>query len=145
MVRKAMAWASRQPNVEIVNIGLDPPAGTSSGRYGWRDDFKEHRAILATLDVGISPLVGTPMTKFRSDLKALEYAMGGAMPILQAASRTTSGDDTEFARMCWTPTTGWTPSSGREEPRRGARSSAAGARVRARRAHVQDRDAIGGR
>ena len=103
MVRKAMAWASRQPDVEIVNIGLDPPGWNFKRRWhGWRDDFKEHRAVLATLDVGISPLVGTPMTPFRSDLKALEYAMGGAMPILQAARPYDEWRELEFARMCWT-------------------------------------------
>ena len=104
VVRKAMAWASRQPDVEIVNIGLNPPGWNFTRTWhGWRDDFKEHRAVLGTLDVGISPLIGTPMTPFRSDLKALEYAMGGAMPMLQAARPYDEWRDFEFVRMCWTP------------------------------------------
>jgi hypothetical protein len=104
MCKKAMAWASRQDNVEIVNIGLNPTGWNFSRRWiGWRDDFLEHRHELLKLDVGISPLIGTPMTKFRSDVKALEYAMGGAMPILQGERPYDEWRDKPFARICWTP------------------------------------------
>lgn len=102
MVRKAMAWASRQPNVEIVTIGLNPPWNIRRRWFGWRNDFKEQRPELMKLDVGISPLVMTPMTKYRSDVKALEYAMGGAMPILQAERPYDEWRHVPFARMCWT-------------------------------------------
>ena len=103
MVRKAMAWASRQPNVEIVTIGINPPWAINRTWAPWRNDFKEQRPELMKLDVGIAPLVMTPMTEYRSDVKALEYAMGGAMPILQAEAPYAEWRDVPFARMCWTP------------------------------------------
>lgn len=103
MVRKALAWASRQPNVEVVNIGLDPGWQISRRQIGWQDDFRALRPELGRLDVGVAPLVGTPMTRYRSDLKALEYAMGGAMPFVQAEEPYHEWRDVEFARMCATP------------------------------------------
>lgn len=103
MVRKALAWASRQPNVQIVNIGLDPGWQIARRQIGWRENFRDLRPILGTLDVGVAPLVGTPMTRYRSDLKALEYAMGGAMPFVQAEEPYHEWRDVEFARMCATP------------------------------------------
>lgn len=102
-VRKAMAWASRQPNVEIVNIGLDPGWQISRRWIGWREDFRSLRPELGKLDIGIAPLVGTPMTKYRSDLKALEYAMGGAMPFVQGEEPYWEWRDLEFAKTCHTP------------------------------------------
>lgn len=102
MARKAMSWASRQPGVEIVNIGLDPSGWDfKRQQIGWRDDFLTLREELMRLDVGISPLVGTPMTKYRSDVKALEYAMAGALPVLQAYEPYAEWDD-KPARRCWT-------------------------------------------
>jgi len=103
MCRKAIAWASRQPNVEIVNLGLNPIAWNFTRTWhGWREDFKSFRPELMKLDVGISPLIGTPMTKYRSDVKALEYSMAGAFPILQAERPYDEWRDKEYARMCWT-------------------------------------------
>lgn len=107
MVRKALAWASRQPNVEIVNLGLDPGWNFRRRVVGWKVDFRGHRPDLCKLDIGVAPLVGTPMTKYRSDLKALEYAMGGAMPFVQAEEPYHEWRDVEFARMCATPSE-WT-------------------------------------
>ena len=83
--RSAIAWAARQPGVQVVNIGLNP-TGWNFPRVqiGWHDDFLELRRTLMALDVGIAPLIGTPTAKYRSDVKALEYAMAGAMPVLQS-------------------------------------------------------------
>lgn len=102
MAGKAMAWASRQPNVQVVNIGLDPP-GWAFPRW-WipsQSNFIDLRPELMKLDVGISPLVGTPSAKFRSDLKPLEYGMGATLPILQAAPPYADWHD-KPALMCWT-------------------------------------------
>jgi hypothetical protein len=99
MVAKALSWASRQPNVEIVNIGLDPDWGFKRRQVQWTNDFLDQRKELGRLDVGISPLVAAPLTKYRSDLKALEYAMGGAMPFLQASEPYWEWEDKEFARI----------------------------------------------
>jgi hypothetical protein len=103
MVRKALAWASRQPNVEIVNIGLDPGWPISRRWIGWKDNFKALRPELGKLDIGVAPLVGTPMTRFRSDLKALEYAMGGAMPFVQTDEPYHEWRDVDYSKSCATP------------------------------------------
>lgn len=105
-VRRALSWASRQPNVEIVNIGLDPEWAFARKQVPWQRDFGKLRRELGQLDVGVCPLVGTPMTKYRSDLKALEYAMGGAMPFVQGYEPYWEWSDLEFARMCHSPE-GW--------------------------------------
>jgi hypothetical protein len=84
LVRKAMSWASRQPGVEVWNIGLDP-AGWNFDRVqvGWSEDFTAYRKWLMQLDVGIAPVLATSSSVCRSDLKVLEYAMAGAMTIAQ--------------------------------------------------------------
>lgn len=103
MCRKAIAWASRQPDVEIVNIGLNPTGWRFARRQvSWNADWLALRPELMKLDVGIAPLVANPNTRYRSDLKALEYSMGGAMPILQASPPYDDWRDKSFARMCWT-------------------------------------------
>ena len=103
MIAKALSWASRQPNVEIVNIGHDPGWRFRRRQVEWTDNFLEQRKELCTLDVGVSPLVASPLAKYRSDLKALEYAMGGAMPFLQSSDPYWEWEDKEYARICHTP------------------------------------------
>lgn len=98
MVAKALSWASRQPNVEIVNIGLDPGWPFARRQSPWTNKFLGLRSELGRLDVGVSPLVAAPLAKYRSDLKALEYAMGGAMPFLQTSEPYWEWEDKEFAR-----------------------------------------------
>ncbi len=81
LVRKALSWASRQPNVEVVTIGLDPVGwGFAKAHYPW-EHHVSLRDKLMRLDVGVSPILRTAMAEARSDLKVLEYAMGGAMTI----------------------------------------------------------------
>jgi len=102
LVRRALAWASRQPNVEIVNIGLNPPGWNFTRTWvPYAEDFVSLRPEMMKLDVGISPLVATPASRFRSDLKPLEYAMGATLPVLQAAQPYADWYD-KPALMCWT-------------------------------------------
>jgi len=103
MVRSALSWASRQPNVEIVNIGYDPAWGFARRQVSWTDNFISQRKELCRLDLGVSPLVSSPLAKYRSDLKALEYAMGGAMPILQSSEPYWEWEDRDLAPTCHTP------------------------------------------
>lgn len=102
-VRRALSWASRQPNVEVVNIGLDPAWAFARKQVPSTNDFLGLRIELNKLDVGVCPLVGTPMTKYRSDLKVLEYAMGGAMPFVQAYEPYWEWLDSDFTRVASTP------------------------------------------
>jgi hypothetical protein len=99
MVSKALSWASRQPNVEIVNIGHDPGWPFKRRQVPWNDNFLAQRDELCRLDIGVAPITATPLAKYRSDLKALEYAMGGAMPFLQASEPYWDWEDKEFARI----------------------------------------------
>lgn len=102
-VAKALSWASRQPGVEVVNIGHDPGWSFRRRQIEWSNDYLEPRRELRRLDVGVSPLVLSPLAKYRSDLKALEYAMGGAMPFLQSSEPYWEWEDKAFARMCHSP------------------------------------------
>lgn len=100
LIANALSWASRQPNVEIVNIGHDPGWPFARTQVKWNNDFFAQREHLRRLDVGVAPIAYTPLAKYRSDLKALEYAMGGAMPILQDGEVYWEWADKEFARIC---------------------------------------------
>ena len=84
LVKKALKWAARQPDVEVVMIGFRP-AGWSGTHVPWSDDLFGARKALGNIDVGIAPLAVNPWSVGKSDVKALEYAMAGVMPILQDA------------------------------------------------------------
>lgn len=99
MVAKALSWASRQLGVEVVNIGHDPGWAFQRRQVPWTNDFGTLRRELCGLDVGVAPLVRSPLARYRSDLKALEYAMGGAMPFLQSSDPYWEWEDKEFARI----------------------------------------------
>lgn len=83
-VKKALKWASRQPGVEVVMIGFRPP-GWSGVVYPWHDNILAARKYLGMIDVGIAPLTRNPWADGKSDLKAVEYAMAGVMPLMEDA------------------------------------------------------------
>jgi hypothetical protein len=83
-VKKAIKWASRQPGVEIVFVGFKPPASPGT-LLPWADDLFDARKGLGHIDVGIAPLTRNPWADGKSDVKALEYAMAGVMPIVEDA------------------------------------------------------------
>lgn len=84
LVKKALKWAAKQPGVEVVMIGVNPPA--FSGKViPWADDLFSIRKYLGEIDVGIAPLTRNHWADGKSDLKAMEYAMAGVMPIVQDA------------------------------------------------------------
>jgi hypothetical protein len=81
-VKKALKWAARQDDVEVVMIGFTPPA--FMGRtLPWADNMFDARKNLAQIDVGVAPLTRNPWADGKSDIKALEYAMAGVMPIIE--------------------------------------------------------------
>lgn len=51
----------------------------------WTNDLAEYRRNLQLLDVGLCPLKPTAWNRCKSDIKAMEYAMSGALPIVQKA------------------------------------------------------------
>jgi hypothetical protein len=84
LVKKALKWAMKQPDVEVSTIGFEPP-GFRGKIAPWSDGLMEARAKLGHIDVGIAPLIENKWANGKSDVKGLEYAMAGVMPILQDA------------------------------------------------------------
>lgn len=84
LVAKALRWACRQKNVRVVLMGVevDEP-GLEYELIPWMDDWNVYRVACGTIDVGLAPVVATPWSLGRSDLKALDYAVMGACPVLQ--------------------------------------------------------------
>lgn len=85
LIAKALRWAGSRKNVEIVSMGVEI-SERKILRYRpipWCDDWGVYRLALGALDIGLAPILATPWSLGRSDLKALDYAMGAALPILQ--------------------------------------------------------------
>lgn len=84
LVRQALDWASKQDGVEVVTMGLDPWPRSAFRRthIPWSNDLPTYWKMMQLLDVGLAPVVENPWSLCRSDLKALEYGMAGALPIL---------------------------------------------------------------
>ena len=81
LVRRAMEWASKQPNVEVVTMGYNPGWNITRKHFEW-SELPWYRECLALLDVAVAPVVGTPWALCRSDLKALEAGMVAAAPVV---------------------------------------------------------------
>lgn len=80
-VRRALDFASRQPDVEVVVMGqLDP--GVKHRRIPWTDSLAEYRASVSEIDVMLCPLRPNAWSDCKSDVKALEAAMGGACSVV---------------------------------------------------------------
>ena len=85
LIRPALEWASRQPNVEVVLVGLDPGWRFKRTQIPWSNDMGVYRKLIQLLDIGLAPVVQTPWAQCRSDLKALEYAAAGVCSVLSDA------------------------------------------------------------
>ena len=86
-VDRGLDWAWRQPKVELWKIG----AQTVHWRYQhtrmpWTDTLADYRANLRSLDVGLCPLKRGDWHDCKSDIKAMEYLLAGAVPIVQRDS-----------------------------------------------------------
>lgn len=80
LVVPALEWAAAQDGVEVVLMGsLDLPFAR---RVPWTDTLADYRKSLFQLDVGLCPLKAGRWSDCKSDLKALEYSMAGALPIV---------------------------------------------------------------
>lgn len=81
--RQALEWAAKQDGVEVVMVGFIPPGYRFElTQTPWADDLADYRRNLMSLDVGIAPILENPWAACKSDIKALEYAMAGVMPIV---------------------------------------------------------------
>jgi glycosyltransferase involved in cell wall biosynthesis len=82
LIRRGMEWASRQKNVEVVTMGHHPNWTFPHRHIPWSNDLATYWKAMEILDVGVCPVRPNLWSECRSDVKALEYAMGGAAPIL---------------------------------------------------------------
>ncbi|SRR6266851_8326508 len=90
LIRPALQWASAQDVQEDLHVVL---YGIGRAPAGWNfpyalapytPSYAEYRGTLTEqFDVGLMPLTDTPYNRGRSDLKLMEYAMAGALPIVQ--------------------------------------------------------------
>ena len=78
LVARALEWASRQKDVEVMTLGIEPKWKFPHTSLPWVDDLDVYRMMMGWLDVGVCPVVPDPFSLFRSDVKASEYSMGGA-------------------------------------------------------------------
>lgn len=84
LIRPALAWASKQPDVEVVLLGIEMANETfDCRRIPWQEDLAGYRKALGNIDVMLCPLLPDRWNDCKSDLKALEAAMAGAVCIVQ--------------------------------------------------------------
>ena len=86
LIFEGLEWAAKQPNVEVVLMGFPMPTFAAFKRFRyvnfpWTEHHAQYRRDLGILDVGLAPLKPGKWTDSKSDLKAMEYAMAGAMTI----------------------------------------------------------------
>jgi hypothetical protein len=82
LVRRALKWASEQDGVEVVILGDRFFKGFEYTHIPWTDTLEDYRKSLQVLDVGLCPLRDNAWSRGKSDVKALEYAMVDALPIV---------------------------------------------------------------
>lgn len=82
LVKRALKWASRQPGVEVWLQGVGKDEWLFAHKHPWTVSLSEYRRTLGRFDVGVAPLIGGEWADGKSDLKALEYAMAGVLPLL---------------------------------------------------------------
>lgn len=82
LVRRAFEWASRQKDVEVVMMGLNPGFAFPYRQLPWSNDLHMYWKAMMWLDVSCAPVIPTPWSVCRSDIKAVESAMAGALPLV---------------------------------------------------------------
>jgi hypothetical protein len=77
----ALSWASQQKDVEVVILGkLEIPVPCT--HVPWADSLATYRENMQNLDVILCPLRPGLWADGKSDVKALEGVMGGALPVV---------------------------------------------------------------
>lgn len=86
LVTKALKWAARQPNVEVFTVGfVNRSWSFKHEAVPWANDMHEARKKLFSFDLGLAPLKSNPWADGKSDVKVLEYAMAGVLPLMSRA------------------------------------------------------------
>lgn len=87
LIHRALSWASDQRHAEVWKLGLGLTEWKFRHKeFPWTDDLNEYRRNLQVLDVGLCPVKRSAWHDCKSDIKAIEYALAGALPIVQADS-----------------------------------------------------------
>lgn len=82
LVAGALEWASRQPGVEVWTVGINPPWRFARNHIEWIDSLADYRGVFRLFDIGVAPVMPTPFGLGRSDVKFLEYTMGGCASVV---------------------------------------------------------------
>mgnify|MGYP001568870009 CR=1 FL=1 len=85
LIERALRWAGKQDNVEVIVMGLYPDWWGDSIKfthYPWSNDLSVYHALISNLDIGLAPVRGDPWSLSRSDLKALDYGIQDVCPII---------------------------------------------------------------
>lgn len=82
LIEDALRWAARQDGVEVVIVGIQVWAPRCRHRYVPFAPIGEYRRNVQNIDVMLCPLKPGRWADCKSDVKALEGAMGGAVPVM---------------------------------------------------------------
>lgn len=82
----ALEWAAQQPKVEVLLMGAIFPEMAAFNRLRfvhlpWQNNLADYRKHLQLFDVGLCPVRPGDWHNSRSDIKAMEYAMSGAVSV----------------------------------------------------------------
>lgn len=84
-----MDWINRQPNACLHLMCSDPiwelfdALPPEKKRHIPTGTIEEYYGFLAGIDIGLGPLKDTPFNRSRSDVKFLEYAVSGVVPVVK--------------------------------------------------------------
>lgn len=86
-----ISWVKQHPEVRLAIMGAAEIRALFAGKLPERQlwltpggSMKKYLNFLDSLDIGIAPLLPTPFNACRSDVKFLEYASRGVVPVCSA-------------------------------------------------------------
>lgn len=82
LIQRALSWASFQDGVEVVILGIETAKFPYRHRFIPFAPVDEYRVNLQEIDVMLTPLKPGRWSNCKSDVKALEAAMAGAMSVV---------------------------------------------------------------
>jgi hypothetical protein len=82
LIKKALSWLSRKDDVEIIILGIQPIFPFSYTHITWTEKLSDYRKLLQVLDIMLCPVQRTNWSDCKSDVKAMEGAMAGAMAVV---------------------------------------------------------------
>lgn len=87
VILRALSWMSLQRDVEVYVYGIGDVVRFPNKvrNVPWTDNLEQYRRSLALCDVHVCPLIETPWSAGKSDIKAMEAVMAGAWPIVAKA------------------------------------------------------------